>query len=117
MAGAPINGATSRFDGVDIADRVGEIDMVKDIEELRPQLEAAGLTDTEVPGDRQVDVRLARPSQAVAPDIADVGAELARGGSSSGTRDRLTRQNGRPGECERVKKEPRRNIADGCDTA
>ena len=84
MAGAAINGAARSFDGIDIADRVAEIDTVKKIEELRPQLEATGLMDPEAPGDCQIDVDLARPSQAVAPDMADVCAKLACGGSSSG---------------------------------
>src|SRR5688500_6864970 len=64
LAAARINRAAGRFDSIEIADRVGEIDPVKEIEELRTQLEIPGLTDAEVPGDRQVDVRLERPSQA-----------------------------------------------------
>jgi len=61
------------------------MDMVKESEEFRSQLDVAGLTDQKMARDRQVDVRLARPSQAVARYIPDIGGEFARGCPSSGT--------------------------------
>ena len=85
---------------VEVADRVGEVDVVEQVEELSAELNVLCLSHAKAFDDREVHVGLSRPAQGVATDVADVGAVGARDGCSVRAWNQLTGSHDWPDEGE-----------------
>ena len=65
--------------------------MIEQVEKLSPQFNVLRLTNWEALDYREVHIRLTRPAQNVATDVADVSPGRACGGSPIGTWNYLAR--------------------------
>jgi len=109
-----INNLTSTWinaRGVEVADRVAEVDVVEQVEELSAELDRFRFTQHEALDDREVDVNLSGPTQDVTSDVAYVRALRARDGRTVRAWDRLTGLYDGPDEGQRVEEVSGRNVA------
>jgi hypothetical protein len=69
---------TSEIATADIADRIITIGVVEEIEQVSTKLQGFRFCEREAPGYREVHILLSWSAQCVAPNVAKIGAVLAR---------------------------------------
>src|SRR4030095_1929785 len=89
-------------DRVQVADRVGKVDLVEEVEEFGAEFEVLRLADAESFDDRKVGILLPGPAQDVTTNGADVRSDCAGESRAARTGDRLIGLHNRTSEGEWV---------------
>jgi len=72
-----------------VSTRQGEVDVIEQTEELRPELDVARVIERKTLRHSHVNIGLSRPAEAVTTDVADVRSTVAGKRRPFGTRDGL----------------------------
>src|SRR6266849_2616501 len=97
-----INAPAGGKQSVEVADRIGEVRVIEQIEELSAKFEIARFGQRKELSQRKIQIHLPRTAQTVPADISDICAHCAGCRRATRTGNRLSALHGWPGKRRRV---------------
>src|SRR5260370_42498779 len=97
-----VNAAARGDEGIQVADWIGEVRVIEQIEELSAKFEIARFGQREELSERKIHIHLSRPAQTVPADISDICAHCTGCRRATRTGNRLSALHCGPGKDGRV---------------
>src|SRR6266478_1403973 len=97
-----VNAAARGKEGVEVADRISEVRVIEQIEELSAKFDIARFGQRKELSERKIHIHLSRTAQAVPADVSDICAHCAGYRRATGVGNWLADLHRRPGKDRRI---------------